>query len=147
MLGQLDAQAHGLPEALTVKFVLEVAVIEKGLDLRVSRREPQFPLANGQLDPGGHANPYGLHAIAASIDTFGGKGLHGNFHVVAEWRALRRIAQADLHSGRHAVQGKARLSPPGRPHERVVAEILADTGEIQYQWDAQARQLLCWSHP
>ena len=76
MFRQLDAQAYGIPQALTVKGVLEVAVIQERLDRGVGRGQIEFALADGQLNPGRHANRMDALGIrmTAGIQLAVGKG-------------------------------------------------------------------------
>ena len=130
MLADGDAGADGLAHPFQVEGFLVVIVIQVGVVQRVAGFEPQFALAQGQLQAGADAD-----VVFVVVDddlrraVFRGHQQGRNLHIVAEVGIGDGVAQADLDGGRldvGAVAGGAEQHAGGG----MVAEVLSDAGQV-----------------
>ena len=130
MFAQPYADADGFPHALAVEFLREVVVVENRLGVRVGGLQLQLARAHFEVERDYHAYACRLHAAAAPIDALGGKAVHVNDHVVSQVGAGGGVSQAELHPRPVQVELMLRLGAPGDVHQRMVAQVLPDAGDV-----------------
>src|SRR6266478_7674065 len=76
MLDKLYPATHHLAHASAVELILEVAVVEKWLYVRVGRLQPQLSYTLCQVEHPQHADPQWRHTMATPVDTLSSERLH-----------------------------------------------------------------------
>ena len=112
--------------------------------MRVGGGQFEFALSLSQVDAADQVKAQGFGMRRGVVALGRGKGGRDDEHVVAPVRFGGGVAQADLQPRLRAVAEVLVLGPQGRAHLRMVAQILANAGQVAHHVNAHRLQVRDW---
>ena len=131
VLGEAVREADTLTQTLDVEGVAEIVVVQNGLNAGIGGDDTELAGGQGEVDADRHEE-----------QTLFGVEAHDLNHVVAEVRAFGGVAEGDLlRADAVGRDGEVGVAVPAHGYGGMVAQVLADAGQVVSYRDARGFKL------